>query len=111
MLADDSTVRHAAIGEKRLRADQHTGRAEAALQGVARAERLLQIGNHPGIRDALDGFDIGTIALHGKDEAAANHLPVDLYRAGAADAVLAADMAAGQAEIVAQEIDQRFARL
>src|SRR5579863_4616139 len=100
MLADHSTVRHAAIGEKRVRADQHTRRAEAALQRVARAERLLQIGNNPGIRDALDGFDLGTIALHGKDEATANQLPVDLDRAGAADTVLAADMAAGQSQIV-----------
>ena len=33
------------------------------------------------------------------------------HRAGAAHALLAADMAAGEAEIVAQEIDQRFARL
>ena len=44
-------------------------------------------------------------------EAAAHHRAVDPHRAGAADALFAADMAAGQAEVVAQEIDQRLAGL
>jgi hypothetical protein len=48
--------------------------------------------------------------MHGKDEAAAHHLAIEPHGTGAADAVLAADMRSGQAEIVAQEIDQRFAR-
>ena len=37
--------------------------------------------------------------------------PFDAHRAGAAHAVLAADMAAGEREILAQEIDQCLARL
>ena len=111
MLADHITTRHAAARQKCLRADQHAGRAETALQRIAPLECLLQIGNDAGIRDAFDGFDFGAVALHGKDEAAAHHLAVDQHRAGAADAVLAADMAAGQSQILAQEIDQRLARL
>ena len=54
---------------------------------------------------------LGAVALHRKHEAAAHHGAVEQHRAGAAHALLAADMAAGQAEIVAQEIDQRLARL
>ena len=36
--------------------------------------------------------------------------PFDPHGAGAAHAVLAADMAAGEREVVAQEVDQRLAR-
>jgi fructose-specific phosphotransferase system component IIB len=48
--------------------------------------------------------------LHRKNKAAAHHLAVEPHGTGAADAVFAADMRSGQAEIVAQEIDQRLAR-
>src|SRR6185437_15361706 len=41
----------------------------------------------------------------------AHDLAIDAYGASAADAVLAADVAAGQRQILAQEIDQRLARL
>ena len=51
------------------------------------------------------------VALHGKNETAAHHVAVEPHRAGAAHAVLAADMRAGEREIVAQEIDQRLTHL
>ena len=51
------------------------------------------------------------VALHREREAAAHDRAVEQHRAGAAHAVLAADMAAGQPERLAQEIDQRGARL
>ena len=92
-------------------ADQHARGAEAALQGIAPLERILQVGDGAGIGHALDGLDRGAVALHRKHEAAAHHGAVEQHRAGAAHALLAADMAAGQAEVIAQEIDQRLARL
>ena len=79
------------------------------MQGIAPLESVLQVGDGAGIRDAFDGFDRGAVALHGEHQTAAHDVAVDQHRAGAAHALLAADMAAGEAEIVAQEIDQRFA--
>ena len=83
----------------------------AALQRVALLERGLQIGDLAGVGQAFDGLDLGAVALHRQHQAAAHDLAVDAHGAGAADAVLAADMAAGERQIVAQEIDQRLARL
>ena len=49
--------------------------------------------------------------LHGEHQARAHRLAVDQHRAGAADAVLAADLGAGQPELVAQEVGQQRPRL
>ena len=49
--------------------------------------------------------------LHGEHQAGAHRLVVDDHGAGAAHAVLAADMGAGLPAIVADGVDQRFARL
>ncbi len=94
-----------------LRRRDHAGRAIAALQRVALLERGLQVGDFAGIGQAFDGFDLGAVALHRQHQAAAHDLAVDANGAGAADAVLAADMAAGQRQILAQKIDQGLARL
>ena len=83
----------------------------AALQRVALDERLLQIGDLAGIGHALDGVDARAVALHRQHQAAAHDHAVDAHRAGAAHAVLAADMAAGEREVLAQEVDQRLARV
>jgi hypothetical protein len=107
--ADHFAARHAAALEQLLRGEQHAGRAVAALQRVALLECLLQVGELAGIGDALDGVDARAVALHGEHQAAAHDHAVDAHRAGAADAVLAADMAAGEGEVLAQEVDQRLA--
>ena len=75
------------------------------------AERVLQVGDRSAVRHALDGLDLRAVALHRKRQAAAHDHAVDAHRAGAAHAVLAADMAAGKAQRLAQEVDQRHARL
>ena len=49
--------------------------------------------------------------LHGKHQAGAHRDAVEQHGAGAADAVLAAGMRAGQRQLVAQAIEQRGARL
>ena len=94
-----------------MRADQHAGCAEAALQRIAPPERVLQIGDDAGIRNAFDGLYVGAVALHRQHQAAAHHRVIEQHRAGAAYALFAADMRAGEPEIVAQEIDQRLAGL
>src|SRR6185295_4633112 len=45
MLADCVATGHAALGEQVLRGEQHRRRAEAALQRVALAEGVLQVGD------------------------------------------------------------------
>ena len=52
-----------------------------------------------------------SVGLHREHQAGAHRLAVEEDRAGAADAVLAADVRAGQAELVAQEVAQQQARL
>src|SRR5450759_4653837 len=115
MRADLVAARHAAtllsLHEQVLRRRDHAGRAVAALQRVALFERHLQIGDFARIRNAFDGLDRGAVALHRQHQAAAHDLAVHAHGAGAAGAVLAADMAAGERQALAQEIDQRLARL
>src|SRR5215475_7414020 len=111
MRADLFAARNAATGEQFLRGQQHARRAIAALQGVARDERLLQIGDLVRIGDPFDGVDARAVALHRQHQAAAHHHAVDAYAAGAAYAVLAADMTAGERNVFAQEVDQRLARV
>src|SRR4029077_4974242 len=85
--------------------------AIAALQCVPFHERALQIGDFVGVGHALDGLHTGAVALHRQHQAAAHHHAIDPHRAGPAHAVFAADMAAGEAELLAQEVDQRLARV
>src|SRR6202035_2353082 len=96
------------IGERH----QNARRAEAALQGVIVAERLLQ-----GVELAVDGgerfhgADLAAFSLNRKRQAGARGDAVDQHGAGAADAVLAADMGAGGAKRLAEEIAEQHARL
>ena len=62
-------------------------------------------------RDALDGQDLVAVRLHRQHQAGARGAAVEQDGAGAADAVLAAEMRAGEAELVAQEIGERQAHL
>src|SRR4029450_1699557 len=101
----------AAAGQQFLRGKQHTRRAVAALQRVARDECLLQVRDLVGVGHAFDGVDPRAIALHGQHQAAPHHNAVDAHAAGAAYAVLAADMTAGERKIFAQEVHQRLARI
>ncbi len=55
--------------------------------------------------------DLGAVEAGGQHQAAAHDLAIHPHRAGAADAMLAAGMRAGQAEVEAQEVDQVPPRL
>ena len=63
------------------------------------------------VRQALDGADLFAVRLYREHQARAHRLAVDEHRAGAADAVLAADMRAGLTAILANRVGQRAARL
>ena len=61
--------------------------------------------------EAFDRADLSAVRLHGEHQARAHRLAVDDHRAGAADAVLAADMGAGLPAILADGVGQRTPRL
>src|SRR5947209_1253647 len=111
VLADHITAGDTAARQKFLRGEQHAGCAKAALQRVAAAESVLQVRDGAGVGHTLDGLDPRAIALHRQRQAAAQDRVVHPHGASAAHAVLAADMAAGEAERLAQEIDECEARL
>ena len=95
-----------------LRGQHHAGRAEAALQPVLLPERLLHrmqrlgVGAEPSIV-----VDLGAVGLHREQQARAHRVAIEQHRAGAADALLAAHVGAGQAEVLADEVGQQLARL
>src|SRR5580692_12292377 len=96
------------IGERH----QNARRAETALQRVIVAERLLQgVERAVGCGERFHGAHLAAFGLHREREAGARGDAVDQHRAGAADAVLAADMGAGSAEPLAEEIAQQHPRL
>ena len=75
-------------------------------------ERLLQIAERLVGRKALDRIDtalLSTCTASIRHERAAD--AVDMHRARAAHAMLAADVRAGRAEFMPDEIRQQFARL
>ena len=98
--------------KQRVRGEDHRRRAIAALHAVGLAERVLQRRQlaRPR-RQALDGGDGVAVGLHREHQAGAHRRAVDQHRAGAADAVLAAGMRAGEQELVAQAVEQARARL
>ena len=60
---------------------------------------------------ALDRLDLAAVGLDGEHRARLGALAVDVDGAGAAVARVAADVGAGQAEDVAQEVDEQEPRL
>ena len=62
-------------------------------------------------RQPLDGGDRGAVHLHRQHEACPRGAAVDDDRAGPADAVLAAEVGAGEPARVADEVRQRGSRL
>src|SRR5215831_1040847 len=90
---------------------QHAGRAEAALRGVARDELALQLRDLAAIGQPLDGIHGLAGNLRRQREAAARDAAVDHHGACAADPVLAAEMGSGQLQLLAQEVGEVLARL
>ena len=106
VLADLRAIRLRLLPQQVLRRDQHARRAVAALQRIALAERVLQIGDLAAVGQPFDRFHCTTIRLHGQRQAGAHDLAIEAHGAGAADAMLATDMGAGETEVVAQEVGE-----
>src|SRR3954471_3897438 len=111
-VADLSLSRRRVPGEVMVERHQNAGGAEAALERVVAAKRLLQHAEPVGRgREPFDRLEIATIDLRREREAGPGQHAVDDDGAGAAEAVLAADMRTGCAKLVAQEIGEQHARL
>src|SRR5439155_17977363 len=100
----------AAAANQVARADQHARRAEAALHRVAAMEAVAQGGDDRIGGEAFEAVDLALVAGNRQRQAGTRRLAVDQHRAGAAYAVLAAEMGRGQVVPVAQKIGERQAR-
>jgi hypothetical protein len=90
---------------------EHPRRAEAALYGMFFVEVTSDdIHRTIGAR-ALDGFNLATVRHDGQDDAGSHCDTVHRNCAGTASAMFAAGMTAGQVEMLAQDVEQTFARL
>jgi hypothetical protein len=65
----------------------------------------------PGLSDAFDGGDFVTIVHHREGQAGIDPLAIDVHRAGAALAVVAAFLRAGQEKVFTQAVEERRARV
>ena len=93
-------------------AHHHARGAEAALQAMMLAKRLLhRMQRAIGLGQAFDGDDIGALCLHRQDVAAFHRATVQVNGAGAALTGVAADVSAGEAQVFADVVDQQRARL
>ena len=88
------------------RRHDHARRAVAALQTVIVAERGLHRVQLVPLCDAFDGGDVGAVGLSDEHRAGFDRPAVDVHDTGAALAGVAADMGAGQIQMVAQQMDE-----
>src|SRR6516164_11533427 len=89
---------------------QNARRAEAALQSMIVAKRLLQrIERAVWARERFHGLDRAAFGLDRKRQTRAGGDAVDQHGASAADAVLAADMGAGRAQRMTEKIAKECA--
>src|SRR5690606_37291262 len=90
-----------------FRGHDHPRRAEAALGAELLVEGLLQPAHPAACRQALDRLDALAGAARGQRDAGQPRLAIDQYRAGAALAAVATLLRAGQADGLAQVVDQQ----
>ena len=94
------------------RVHHHARGAEAALQAVVLLERLLhRVQRAVGLGHALDGHQVGAFCLHCNNRAALDRAAVHEHGAGAALGGVAADVGAGEPQVLADVGDEQGARL
>src|SRR6185503_8357296 len=85
--------------------------AVAALEAVLRDEGGLKRVQLVAVGEALDGRHVGAVERHREQQARVRPAPVHEDGAGAALAVVAALLRAGQAEPLAQQVEKGRARV
>ena len=106
LLADARLIRRRQAEHDVARGDQHAGRAIAALQRVLGAESFAQIRHTASSSKPSMVRTSSAVAADGIGDAGARRRAVDLDGARAAHAVLAAEMRAGQRQVLAQEVGE-----
>src|SRR5688572_24883785 len=97
--------------QQRLRRDQHARRADAALERGVLEELALERVQLVAVGHALDRLNRLAVQLGAKHQARAHQPAVHRHAARAAIAGRAAFLGAGQVQLVAQDLEQRLARL
>lgn len=90
--------------DDRLQCHQKTGRAEPALQSMTFIERALQRVELTVLGETFDSPQAVPIGLNCEHHAGAHRFTIEKHCARAAHAVFAADMRAGQSQLVADEV-------
>jgi hypothetical protein len=70
------------------------------------AERVAQFAHQRIVVEILDAPDLRAVAIDGEGQTRALRLAVDQHRAGAAHALLTAEMGPGEMQVAAQEISE-----
>src|SRR2546423_737083 len=97
--------------QKRPRGHDHARRAEAALEAVFLHEAHLHGVELSVLLHVLDGAHLVAASHRGEHGARLHGLAVHEHGAGAAVAGVAAPVGAGEAQVLAQEVDEQQARL
>ncbi len=92
--------------EQRLGRQHHPRNADAALHAALVDEGFLQRVQPAFVEQALDGLHRGAVGLVGHHQARVDGLPVHEHGAGAALALAAAFLGAGEPQVVAQQVEQ-----
>src|SRR5690606_35434552 len=89
------------------RTHDHARRAEAALEPLVLAKRLLHRMQLVAFGEPLDGGDVLTFGLDRQHSAGLGRTAVYMHDAGAALTRVAADMGTGEPEILSQELHEQ----
>ena len=109
LLAHLALVGVGLVAQQRERRHHEAGRAEPALEGELSMNACWSgCSVSPSARPSIV-VDVAAVGLHREHEARAHRLAVDEHRARAAHAVLAAEVGAGELELLAQEVGERHA--
>src|SRR6266850_137027 len=106
--ADPLARRRGIVGEQRLRGEEDSRRAVAALGGAQLGERLLQRVQPGAVGHALDGRDLALLEVGRQRDARQHRRAVDEHGAGAALPELAAVLGADEIEVLAQHFEERL---
>ena len=92
--------------EQRLGREHHPRNADPALHPALVDERVLQRVHPAFVEQAFDGLDGRAVGLVGHHQAGVDGLPVDDHRAGAALALAAPFLRAGEPKVLAQHVEE-----
>jgi hypothetical protein len=93
--------------EQGMASHDHSRRAVAALESVVLDEGFLYRAQFTVRRQTFDGRDFTPIRLHGEVETRFDDFALEQHGASAALADNAADMSAGEADLLAQKVRQK----